>query len=190
VFGSLVKQFRNNQTVDRADWLIGQGLFTPNVRGVAIRSMKAPGTAYNDPVLGKDPQPAHMKDYVHGLADNGGVHVNSGIPNHAFYLAAIRLGGLAWETVGPVWYGALCSPFLRKVTSFGAFARLTVALARQTYPGSDSPVPQAVMQAWLDVGVDVSQGRRPGFWNGSATSARDRSGAVRGIHGRVQVAAS
>ena len=64
IFGSLVKQYQRGQTADEADWIIGEGLFTPNVNGVGIRSMKAPGTAYNDPVLGKDPQPAHMKDYV------------------------------------------------------------------------------------------------------------------------------
>ena len=55
--------------------------------------MKAPGTAYDDPRLGKDPQPAHMDDYVETTEDNGGVHINSGIPNHAFYLAATALGG-------------------------------------------------------------------------------------------------
>ena len=48
--------------------------------------MKEPGTAYDDPILGKDPQPAHMRDYVVTLEDNGGVHINSGIPNHAFFL--------------------------------------------------------------------------------------------------------
>ena len=62
--------------------------------------MKAPGTAYDDAVLGKDPQPAHMDDYVHTTDDNGGVHINSGIPNHAFYLAATELGGYAWEKAG------------------------------------------------------------------------------------------
>ncbi len=86
VFGSLVKQKLLHQTVEEADWLIGAGLFTSNVQGVALRSMKAPGTAYDDPVLGKDPQPAHMRDYVRTYQDNGGVHINSGIPNHAFYL--------------------------------------------------------------------------------------------------------
>ncbi|HXQ37447.1 MAG TPA: M4 family metallopeptidase, partial [Anaerolineales bacterium] len=60
VFGSLVKQYQLNQIASEADWIIGSGLFTSNVNGVGIRSMKAPGTAYDDPVLGKDPQPAHM----------------------------------------------------------------------------------------------------------------------------------
>ena len=64
VFGSLVKQRLRGHNAAAADWIIGEGLFTPNVNGVGIRSMKAPGTAYNDPVLGKDPQPAHMNNYV------------------------------------------------------------------------------------------------------------------------------
>ncbi len=93
VFGSLVKQYQLQQTAGEADWLIGQGLLTENVKGIALRSMKAPGTAYDDPVLGKDPQPAHMKDYVNTVSDNGGVHINSGIPNHAFYVVATELGG-------------------------------------------------------------------------------------------------
>ena len=59
--------------------------------------MKAPGTAYDDPLVGKDPQPAHMDDYVETIRDNGGVHINSGIPNRAFYLAATEIGGYAWE---------------------------------------------------------------------------------------------
>ena len=99
VFGSLIKQSDPGrlQKADEADWLIGAGLLAPGVQGVALRSMKEPGTAYDDPVLGKDPQPAHMRNFVHTNRDNGGVHINSGIPNRAFYLAAsgdrrLRLG--------------------------------------------------------------------------------------------------
>ena len=94
VFGSIVKQYGLDQTAAEADWLIGEGLFTDGVDGVALRSMKAPGTAYDDPVLGgKDPQPATMDDFVETDEDDGGVHINSGIPNHAFYLAAVGLRG-------------------------------------------------------------------------------------------------
>src|SRR5919202_3361246 len=76
VFGSLVKQYASSpqQTAQQADWLIGAGLFTTRVNGVALRSMKAPGTAYDDPTLGRDPQPAHMSNYDNTTADNGGVH--------------------------------------------------------------------------------------------------------------------
>ena len=52
---SLVKQYVLKQNVDKADWLIGAGLFARKVKDVALRSMKDPGTAYDDPTIGKDP---------------------------------------------------------------------------------------------------------------------------------------
>jgi Zn-dependent metalloprotease len=153
VFGSLVKQYANNQTVHQADWLIGQGLFTASVQGVAIRSLVAPGTAYNDPILGRDPQPAHMRDYERTLQDNGGVHINSGIPNHAFYLAAKAIGGYAWEHMGLIWYETLLSPGLRRNPTFVDFAELTVLVANELFPmGSE---PEAVADAWRAVGITL-----------------------------------
>src|ERR1041385_2582439 len=107
VFGVLVKQHALKQTAKKADWLIGAGLFTPRVHGAAVRSMKGPGTAYEDPIVVKDLQPAHMSQYVKTHDDGGGVHINSGIPNHAFYLAAIALGGNAWDVAGRIWYVTL-----------------------------------------------------------------------------------
>lgn len=152
VFGSLVRQWTYNQTADQADWLIGEGLFTPSVQGVAIRSLAAPGSAYDDPVLGKDPQPDHMSRYVRTMQDNGGVHINSGIPNKAFYLAATGLGGFAWEVAGDIWYEALCSPLLTKLAAFSQFARLTVAIAQERYSSAEG---QIVANAWASVGVNV-----------------------------------
>ncbi len=154
VFGSLVKQHALNQTADQADWLIGAGLFTAQVKGVAIRSMKAPGTAYDDPVLGKDPQPADMRHFVLTIEDNGGVHINSGIPNHAFYLVATRIGGRAWEKAGLVWYDTLRDSQLRPLSGFNKFARLTVANAGRLF-GQGSPEQQAVRDSWKDVGIVV-----------------------------------
>ena len=90
VAGIMVKQRKLNQTADQADWLIGAELRGDEFDGDALRSMKAPGTAYDDAVLGKDPQPDHWRDYVRTFEDNGGVHINSGIANKAFYLLAIR----------------------------------------------------------------------------------------------------
>jgi Zn-dependent metalloprotease len=151
VFGSMIKQRVNNQTADQADWLIGQGLLTANVKGVALRSMKDPGTAYNDPVLGKDPQPSSMKNLYRGTADNGGVHINSGIPNRAFYLAASDIGGYAWEKAGKIWYVALTER-LRSNASFAQAAKLMVTIAGELY-GRDSQEQQAVRKAWQTVGV-------------------------------------
>ncbi len=107
VFGSCLKQWLLGQTVDQADWLIGAGLFLPGVQARGLRDMANPGTAYDDPKLGKDPQGASMDEYVDTQDDNGGVHLNSGIPNRAFHLAATAIGGHAWEGAGRIWYAAL-----------------------------------------------------------------------------------
>ncbi|MEU5163882.1 M4 family metallopeptidase [Streptomyces sp. NPDC020875] len=155
VFGALVKQYVLGQTADQADWLIGEGLLAPDVTGVALRSMKAPGTAYDDDVLGKDPQPATMDDYVRTGRDNGGVHINSGIPNHAFYLLATELGGKAWERAGQIWYDTLTGGELTQDARFGEFAGLTVASARARY-GDGSPEVEGVLKAWSTVGVPTS----------------------------------
>ncbi|MCH6160207.1 M4 family metallopeptidase [Streptomyces marispadix] len=152
VFGSLIKQYALGQTADAADWLIGDSLFTDEVEGRALRSMKAPGTAYDDDVLGKDPQPAKMDDYVHTGSDNGGVHINSGIPNHAFYRLATELGGHAWEHAGRIWYDTLTSGDLSPDADFAAFAGATVKAADGRY-GEDSPEREAVVKAWSVVGV-------------------------------------
>jgi Zn-dependent metalloprotease len=152
VFGSLVKQYTLNQAVQDADWLIGAGLFTNRIHGVALRSMKAPGTAYNDPVLGQDPQPDRMSRFVRTMRDNGGVHINSGIPNRAFYLVAAQLGGHAWERAGRIWYDTMRSPQVRPTTGFRRFARVTVEVAGQLF-GASSDEKKAVQEAWREVEV-------------------------------------
>jgi len=155
VFGSLVKQRKLNQHADQADWLIGAELLTKRVKGIALRSMKAPGTAYDDPVLGTDPQPAHMSKYVRTFDDNGGVHINSGIPNHAFYLAAIAIGGYAWERAGRIWYETLRDSQVRPNTGFKRFATLTTRTAARLY-GQSSTELKAVRDAWSAVGLAVT----------------------------------
>ena len=153
VFGSLVKQYKLQQTASAADWIIGAGLLTANVNGVGIRSMKAPGTAYDDPVLGKDPQPAHMKDYVTTISDNGGVHINSGIPNHAFYITALELGGFAWEKTGQIWYVTLRDK-LGANSKFQDCANLTYQVAGELF-GAGSIEQQAVKKGWAEVGLSI-----------------------------------
>jgi Zn-dependent metalloprotease len=157
VFGSLVKQYKRGETAAEADWLIGEGVFTRRVKGVALRSMKAPGTAFDDPVLGKDDQPATMAGYVHTTADNGGVHTNSGIPNHAFYLAAIALGGHAWDVAGRIWYETLRDRRLKANATFRQFAALTAANAVQGFGTAEQ---RAVAAAWQGVGIDASPSSR------------------------------
>lgn len=156
VFGSLAKQHHLGQRAAEADWVIGADLFQPGVSGIGLRSMKAPGTAYDDPRLGKDPQPAHMDDFVTTTEDSGGVHINSGIPNRAFYLAAIELGGNAYGDPGKIWYRALTSDELNENASFADFAQATCDAATELY-GADSSQLAAVMKAWQQVGVEPVQ---------------------------------
>jgi Zn-dependent metalloprotease len=154
VFGTLIKQWSRDETAEDADWLIGVEIFTPGFSGDALRSMKNPGHAYDNPVMGTDPQPAHMRDYVelpdtaHG--DNGGVHINSGIPNKAFYLAAINIGGNAWEGPGHIWYESLKAS--DPTTDFAEFAQTTTIKAAQLY-GVEAQ--DAVKDAWQQVGIRV-----------------------------------
>jgi Zn-dependent metalloprotease len=152
VAGIMVKQRKLGQTADQADWLIGADLRGDEFDGDAIRSMKAPGTAYDDACLGKDPQPAHWKDYVRTYDDNGGVHINSGIPNKAFYLLATKLGGRSWHAPGRIWYRALRNRELKPTATFRQFARLTHGAARARF-GSGSDEAKATREAWADVGI-------------------------------------
>lgn len=156
VFGSLIRQWSTNETAEDADWLIGAEIFTPALQGDALRSMKAPGTAFDG-----DPQPAHMSDYVNlpdtRPGDWGGVHYNSGIPNKAFYLVAVGIGGRAWEAPGHIWYEALKAS--TATTVFQEFAETTSIKAAQLY-GIGSDEHSAVQAAWEEVGVRVPSAQR------------------------------
>jgi Zn-dependent metalloprotease len=161
VFGSLVKQYHNKQDAASADWLIGEGILAPGVNGVALRSMKDPGSAYDDPKLGgKDPQPKHMDDYVELplSEDQGGVHINSGIPNHAFYLVATELGGNAWDDAGAIWYQTLLQ--LWPKAQFQDCANVSAQVAGAQF-GTDSAQQKAVKDAWEQVGVPVKAPQAP-----------------------------
>lgn len=158
VFGSLAKQHYNRQNAAAADWLIGADILGSGVSGRALRSMKDPGTAYDDPRLGgRDPQPGHMRSYVK-LPDTeeddwGGVHINSGIPNRAFYLLARELGGNAWDDAGNIWYTSLLR--LWPTAQFADCANITFQAAGELFgPGSRQQV--AVRDAWSEVGIEVS----------------------------------
>jgi Zn-dependent metalloprotease len=159
-FGSMIKQYKLKQTAADADWLIGEGILAKGINGVALRSMKAPGTAYDDPQLGgKDPQPDNYANIVSTTKDNGGVHLNSGIPNKAFYLTAVGLGGSSWDRAGKIWYQTLTGGKLSSSAQFQDFADLTASIAGSLY---DSDAQQKVVDAWAGVGITVSGGQ----WGG------------------------
>jgi Zn-dependent metalloprotease len=156
VFGTVVKQWNLKQSVTdpATTWLIGEHIFLqqPN----AVRSMKAPGQAYRIKVASNpdqfvtDQQVSKMADLYTGAQDYGGVHTNSGIPNHAFYSAAVAIGGNLWETLGRVWFNVMTGGGLSAQATFAQFATLTVSQANTDLGAAAS---QTVLQAWQNVGV-------------------------------------
>lgn len=155
VFGILIKQWVNKTPAKKSDWLIGKNILI----GVnALRSMKEPGKAYkNDPVFDDDEQVAHMKHYKKlpntENGDYGGVHINSGIPNLAFYITAIELAGNAWEKAGVIWYAALTdNKLLNKNSDFLDCAKATMKKAVYLF-GKGSNESRAVELGWKETGV-------------------------------------
>lgn len=152
VFGEMIQQYARKQSANQADWIVGDGIWKDGIKGVGLRNMLNPGTAYDDPRVGKDSQPAHMKDYKVTRLDNGGVHSNSGIPNRAFALFARAVGGNAWDDPGHIWFAA------RKAAggnpSFGSFAYQTIEAAKAL--GHQDKV-EKLKEAWEAVGVTPSR---------------------------------
>ncbi|CZS74636.1 hypothetical protein SNK03_010110 [Fusarium graminearum] len=165
VFGIMVKQDVQDEKSPVADWLIGEDCILPGVKGTALRSMKEPGTAYDDPIFGKDPQVAHMKQFKTTFEDNGGVHIFSGIPNRAFYLASNAFGGYSWEKAGKIWWAAMRSGKIKPRCTFKEFADVTMDCAKELF---DDKTAKVIKKAWADVGVldDVGTESTPGNWCG------------------------
>ncbi len=151
VFGTAITQWSNGEGPADADWLIGDEIMGPDLYGEALRSMRHPGTAYDNPILGKDPQPAHYKDRYTGTGDNGGVHINSGIPNRAFYLTATGLGDTL--VAARIWYHAL--HFLKPKATFAQAAVQVAESARILVKAGvvHKGATQIVRGAWRAVGV-------------------------------------
>jgi len=179
VFASCLKQRLLGQGAADGDWLIGEGIFMPSIKARALRDMAAPGTAYDDPELGVDPQVGHMADYIETADDNGGVHLNSGIPNKAFQLAAVAIGGSAIEGAGRIWYAALVGDAVPEDADFATFAAATVAAAGQ-HAG-------AVGEAWAQVGVDAAAAPT-GASAGAPAAGRLRVERSGGFIGRTETA--
>ncbi|MGE5500197.1 MAG: M4 family metallopeptidase, partial [Syntrophothermus sp.] len=144
VFGSLV---------DSTNWLMGEDIFTPGTPGDALRNL-------SDPHNGKEAgqpgwQPANMSEFVELDNDEqhdwGGVHINSGIPNKAFYNVVNGTG--RWKA-GQIWYRALTT-YLTKNAQF-LDLRLSCLNAAKDLYGDSSPEYKAVEDGFSAVGIDES----------------------------------
>ncbi|MDX7987092.1 M4 family metallopeptidase [Xenorhabdus sp. 12] len=155
VFAIMVRQYINEEKSDESRWLLGRELLAtslnpPNYSYLGMRSLKTPGQANIC-----DLQVAHMDDYrvLPEVFDNGGVHINSGIPNKAFYLLATALGGYSWNIAGKIWYNALVGSNLTSSTTFKDFAYITVSRTRDKFGQRFANI---VADSWSQVGIHVS----------------------------------
>jgi thermolysin len=135
----------------KADYLIGEDVIRPG----GLRSMANPGV-WGDP--------DHYSKRFVGSSDNGGVHTNSGIPNHAFYLAieggTNRTSGLSVQGVGGANREQIEKVFYRAFTqllpanaTFAVARAATIQAAVDLY-GASSAAARAVAEAWTAVGVE------------------------------------
>jgi Zn-dependent metalloprotease len=146
VFGSMFRQWQGKQDVTKADWLIGKEIMGPGAiaRGfTCLRDMSNPAAKHC-----LAPQPTKFSQYRDGMDP----HESSGIPNFAFYKAAIAIGGKSWEKVGKIWYQALISFAPSPNMKMSVFANRTRTLASGLFPG-DPAVKTAVNKAWTAVGL-------------------------------------
>lgn len=149
VFGSLIKQWKKKQTAAKADWLIGADIMGPGTTARSLRTFRDEPAYLDDPILGTDPQPKRLKDKYTGTSDSGGVHINSGIPNHAFYLVATTLGGHAWDKAGRIWYRTMQA--LNAKSDFAQMVSMSTQSAATLF-GNRSAEHKAVIKAWKTVG--------------------------------------
>jgi hypothetical protein len=180
-FAAMVTQFDAGTPAAEADWLLGSDVILPGVPGTGLRHLLHPGTAFADPRIGVDPQPATMAGFVHTSADHGGVHINSSIPNRAFALAAGSVDGHAWQTVGQVWFDVVTGPHITPDCDFASFARLTGEAASRRF-GRRDPIADAVRDAWATVGVTRTR-LAPGEPRRDGADEADPSGAGTGAPG-------
>ncbi|HWO20765.1 MAG TPA: M4 family metallopeptidase [Kofleriaceae bacterium] len=137
-------------------WLIGEDVYTPAVPGDALRYMTSPT---------RDGQ---SRDYYPerytGTADNGGVHLNSGIPNLAFYLLStggkhprnktnINVQGIGIDRAGAIFQRALTKGYFMANTTLEQARASTEQVAQELYPGCTQG---AVSAAWAAVGVGAA----------------------------------
>ena len=143
-------------------WLIGEEIYTPNEDGDALRYM-------SNPTLDKDMYPPELggsRDFYPeryaGTEDNGGVHLNSGIANLAFYLAS--MGGkhprdkttftvpkIGLKRASKIFQRALTKGYFTENTDFAGARAATEQVARDVYPGTSAA--ESIGLAWAAVGV-------------------------------------
>lgn len=156
VVGICLKNFLLKEG-EQWNWVLGEGIWTPIIQGKGLRTFTLE-PAYDDPILGRDGQPKHMKDYVNlpydKKGDFGGVHINSGILNHAFYAFVYRSGKKPFEEPLNVWWKAVQRT--KAFDDFAAFAYNTLQVSGELKGHLET--------AWNDVGI-IPRKKEWTFWD-------------------------
>ncbi|UOQ94655.1 M4 family metallopeptidase [Halobacillus shinanisalinarum] len=141
--------------VDREDWKIGEDVYTPEIEGDALRTLKDPASATNA-LTG--PYPDHYSKKYTGEEDNGGVHINSSINNKAAYLISeggthygVTVEGVGREATEQIYYLAN-TQYLTASSDFSMMRQAAIEAATAIYGESSAEV-EAVKKAYKAVGV-------------------------------------
>ncbi len=167
VFGAMVELYADGGAISANTWKIGEDAYTPATSGDALRYMDNPHLAGNGGFTSDD-DPDHYSERYTGSSDNGGVHINSGIANNAFYLAAVggthhRSGvtvtGMGTSAAERIWYRAL-TVYMTSSTNFTGARNATLNAANDLF-GSASAEYDTTADAWCAVGVGTCGGPTP-----------------------------
>jgi Zn-dependent metalloprotease len=160
VFGALVELYADGGVISADTWKIGEDAYTPTRAGDALRYMNNPHLAGNGGYTADD-DPDHYSERYTGTGDSGGVHINSGIGNHAFYLvvmgggphhvSGVSVSGIGANDAGQIWYRAL-TVYMTSGTNFAGARTATLTAAADLY-GAGSQQYATVRTAWCAVGV-------------------------------------
>lgn len=154
VLASFIKQRNLYQDAETADWVLGRGAIAW-LKGKSeeiktdkrpLQSFEAPGTAYDDQEIGKDPQIAHLRYITRSNKDISVVHSYAGVSNKAFYETARRIGT---DVAVGIWIDSLNK--YEATTDFRGAAKIMIEVAGAKY-GKNSKEAKAVKEAWSTVG--------------------------------------
>jgi len=160
IMGAVCEAWRD-KAVSANTWLVGEDIFTPAKSGDALRYMADPtaDSSLYPPALGGSRD--FYADRYKGTEDNGGVHLNSGIANLAFYLLSTggthprakttyKVPSIGIEKAGAIFQRALTKGYFTTNTNFAQARTATAQVAQELYPGCTKA---AVEAAWASVGV-------------------------------------
>ncbi|WP_158501510.1 M4 family metallopeptidase [Vitiosangium sp. GDMCC 1.1324] len=159
VFGAMVELYATGGAPTANTWKVGEASYTPATSGDALRYMDNPHAAPNRGYT-TDDDPDHYTERYTGTSDNGGVHINSGIPNKVFYLVAvggthhysgITVTGIGVTDAARIWYRALTS-YMTSSTNFAGAKTATLNAAAAIF-GLGSPQYNSVQAAWTAAGI-------------------------------------